>query len=339
VENVPAGTTTIEIQRAGRLVASWPRLPIWDRWVKRHHARRLRSFAARTGGADYIAFIADPSFAPYLDLLAPRWTVFYIFDAWTPEGWGESLDNDAARSLSDNLRVLSERSDVIVSIAPSMVRPLPSSAVAKARFLPHGVDADVVEAASRSPCPSDLAQIKPPRIGYVGRINPKLDFHLIESLARRLPDFNWVFVGWTQGIEGEEQRSWERLLTLPNVYYLGRKPESDVGAYLAHMNVNVLCYRMEGAAYSWRAVFPIKLFEYLAAGKPVISSNLENVLPYAEVVDIAATTDEWTTALRRAIASGGVGNEAQRRSLARSNTWDSRADTLDAWLLEMMSRS
>jgi len=330
--NIPEAP--IVIAEPGRLFSRWPKVPAWDRFVIRRHTAHLRRLAGKTDGA--IAFIADPSHAPYLDSLRARWLVFYIFDAWTPSGWS---DDDTAVNdpdLSHNLHTLCERAQLIVSIAPSMARVLPDGAGDRAKILPHGVNAMSIMSGASMVCPSDLGRIPSPRIGYIGRVNPKLDLRLVQAVAQRLPDVHWVFIGWLQGMTKEHQHLWKQCLALNNVHFLGQKPQDSLPAYFAHLNATVMCYRVEGAGYSWQAVFPIKLFEYLAAGKPVISTALENVKPFEHVIDIASGPDEWVDAIERAIKYGGAGTISERTAIARANTWDARVDLLESWLSEMI---
>jgi len=135
---------------------------------------------------------------------------------------------------------------------------------------------------------------------------------------------------------GQHRHLWDRCLALKNIHFLGQRPQELLPAYLAHLDATVICYRVEDAGYSWRAVFPIKLFEYLAAGKPVISTALENVKPYRHVIAIASGVDEWVQAIDGAVNGGGAGTIQDRLALARANTWDARADSLESWLSEMV---
>jgi hypothetical protein len=84
----------------------------------------------------------------------------------------------------------------------------------------------------------------------------------------------------------------------------------------------------------WQDSYPLKFHEYLAAGKPVVSSRIASLTEFAEVAELAEGVDGWIAALERAISAGGVGNESERRAVARSNDWAARVGLLERWLTE-----
>ena len=79
----------------------------------------------------------------------------------------------------------------------------------------------------------------------------------------------------------------------------------------------------------------MKLHEYLAAGRPVVSADIESVRPFAHVLDIVASPRDWLTAIEAAIQGGGPGTTADRKAVARDNSWDHRVATLEDWLRAM----
>jgi glycosyltransferase involved in cell wall biosynthesis len=114
------------------------------------------------------------------------------------------------------------------------------------------------------------------------------------------------------------------------VHFLGSKPHTDVPRYLQNVDVNVMCYRTSEGGW-WTDIYPLKLHEYLAVGKPVVASDIDAVREFSAVVAIAATTKDWIAALTKAIEGTGVGNVAERQLVAGMNSWDERVDTLERW--------
>lgn len=335
LERVPVnGGRQVVVEHAGRVWPTWQRWPSWTRFVERRHARRLRRLAGGLRGEGLIAFVCGVRFHEYVDWLRPDWVVLHVFDAWRSERWTAAQDERLAR--------LVRRADRVTAISESMVRGFPVEPGAKLRVIPHGVDERAFADVDTRACPPELACIPRPRIGYFGRVSLKLDLELVATLAERRPDWHWVFVGEV-GIgergafrhDSPEARAWGRLQSLANVHFLGRREQAELPAYLVHMDVNVMCYKTEGAGY-WLSVFPLKLFEYLAAGRPVVASPIENLQPYTDVLELAGTCEAWRAALERAIDAGGVGTVAARRALAAENTWDRRAARLEEELLAMM---
>ncbi|MGB0631599.1 MAG: hypothetical protein ACPGRZ_12985 [Alphaproteobacteria bacterium] len=102
---------------------------------------------------------------------------------------------------------------------------------------------------------------------------------------------------------------------------------------MGNMDVNIMCYRLDGGW--WQAGYPLKMHEYLAVGKPVVSTGLHSILPFSEVIDIRADVEGWREALANALSGDAVGTVARRIEVARENSWDARLDKLSAWMAEI----
>jgi len=91
-------------------------------------------------------------------------------------------------------------------------------------------------------------------------------------------------------------------------------------------------YRNRSDEGWWEDAYPLKFHEYLAAGKPVVSTRVASIAHFAGVAEFVVGVDAWIDGLTRAIARGGVGTATERRAVARANDWDARVDTLESWL-------
>jgi len=191
----------------------------------------------------------------------------------------------------------------------------------------NAIDTSTFGADVSGPKIANIETIPTPRVAFVGVVDEWVDLELLYLAATRLPQIHFAVVG-------PVKVSVERLRSLPNVHFLGKKPHTDVHAYMRHADVNVMCYRAEPGGW-WTDIYPLKLHEYLAVGKPVVSSAIDSVREFAEVVAIAESPEDWIMLLRDAIERGGVGTRAQRQLIANLNSWDSRIDTLEAWLREL----
>lgn len=321
----------------GRIEAYWPRSPIWTQIAVRRHARRLRRTVCRETSRQqpFTAFLFHPRYWPEAQALKPERIVYFAYDAISlAPGWTEEQ--------AGLERALVARADLIVAYSRNMFDYMPQRAAQIGREIPTGVDIEHFVGALAEPCPKDLALIPRPRIGYTGNINQKLDLLGMYAVARAAPELNFVFVGPAGPGNGGnfpghpvETQAWEDLLALPNVRHLGPKAFTDVPTYMANMDVNVMCYRLEGGW--WQAGYPLKMHEYLAVGKPVVGTALPTIRPFGNVIDIVADIDQWLTALRRALEQGGIGTPEERRAVAQENSWDSRLDVLDGWMREVIS--
>jgi glycosyltransferase involved in cell wall biosynthesis len=162
---------------------------------------------------------------------------------------------------------------------------------------------------------------------------------MLAELALRRPQWQFVLVG-DPSPQPDARAEIDKALcrSRSNIHFLGGKPIDHVPSYVAKMDVNMMCYRL--ADQDWiRAIYPLKLHEYLAAGLPVVSADVPSVRPFASTVRIATGVDEWEQALNDALIGGGQGTTAQRQAVAADNSWDQRVATLGQWLSAMVGNS
>lgn len=324
----------LRVFRPGRLPFRWRPATAWDRWVSGHHAGVLSRQIPI--GDKMIVMLFHPALWPIAGELDSAQLVYYPFDNFRREGgWTEEL---AAME-----RTVIERAGLVVASSKAIADDLPIQALNKVRVLGNGVDFNAVVHAANQPCMAPLASIPRPRIGYCGVVNRKIDFLLVQQIALRHPDWHWVFIGPERGLDADgdepffrQQDALASCRTLPNVHFLGAMLHSEVFNCLHHMDVNVICNRSDSGW--WQDTYPLKFHEYLAAGKPVISSPIASLEEFAGVAEIAEGVDGWVGALHRAISAGGVGTVSERRAVARQNDWERRVTVLEGWLTQLELR-
>lgn len=174
--------------------------------------------------------------------------------------------------------------------------------------------------------PLDLAAIPHPRIGMVGALDSyKLDIPLLGAVVSRCPAWQFVLVGPVEYAGRRAGATVRSLRSLPNVHVLGLKPAELVPAYVHAFDVAIIPYRE--SAYN-RASFPLKFWEFLAAGKPVVASGLPSLAPYHHLVRRATAPSEFAAAIRDSLDHGGEGVEA-RVAEAKRHDWNSRVDQIE----------
>lgn len=143
--------------------------------------------------------------------------------------------------------------------------------------------------------PADQAPIPHPRLGFFGVIDERMDLALIDELAHARPDWQFVLVGPIAKIDPED------LPRRPNVHHLGPKAYEDLPAYVSGWDVALLPFALNAAT---RFISPTKTPEYLAAGRPVVSSPIRDVVrPYGQrdLVRIALTATDWLEAIQASL--------------------------------------
>jgi GT2 family glycosyltransferase len=158
-----------------------------------------------------------------------------------------------------------------------------------------------------------------PVVGYYGAIADWFDSDLVADLAERRPDWDFVLIGDTFTADVE------RLRTLGNVRLLGEKPYSEIPAWLASFDVAIIPFKRIPLT---EATNPVKAYEILAAGKPLISVPLPEMVLLGPLVRLASDAAEFDEQITAALEAFDWRRVAERRSFARENTWESRLASL-----------
>ncbi len=190
-------------------------------------------------------------------------------------------------------------------------------------FIPAGVEFTKFEAARKETAiPEDLAALPRPIVGYVGAISAVFDQELLVHAARALPAVTFALVG-------PEFSDISLLKTCSNIKLLGKRPHSDVPAYIKGFDVALIPYVKNVFT---DAVYSCKLNEYLAMGVQVIATDMREIRLYIErhgdVVAIAKDQNEFVQKISLAIAASANDGEMARIAAARANSWDQRFEDI-----------
>ncbi len=193
-------------------------------------------------------------------------------------------------------------------------------------FLPNVADFEHFNQAMAFdlPCPSDLQSVSKPMIGFIGAISGyKLDFALIRQMVASRPQYEFIFIGKIG--EGDPWTDIQSLHDWANLHFIGPKAYSELPAYLHQFSACLLpCAINE---YT-RNMFPMKFFEYLAAGRPVVTTPLPALASYGELCYTAATADEFAVCLDRIIQCPDVDKVQRGVAEAKRNTYLARTQTM-----------
>jgi len=283
--------------------------PRWlGEWTARQGLRRARNILVSKGSRKIILYVWRPEFAATLDRVVHDVSCYHIDDEYSFSPVDTPLDPVEA----DLIR----RADLVYIHSPGLLEKK-GSLNPRTVFVPNGVDYEAY--ATAKPEPSDLASIPHPRIGYVGVIKRQLDLSLLAALAEQHPEWSFVFVG-PYGHVGPEANM-EKMFHMKNVFFLGTKPVEELPCYTQHMDVCLMCYLVNDYT---NHIYPLKLHEYLASGRPVVSAPIRSVLEFADVLTFASTKEEWSKAIGTALTSEHCAVEQvdKRRRVARGYDWE-----------------
>lgn len=172
--------------------------------------------------------------------------------------------------------------------------------------------------------PPEMRGVQEPVIGYYGAIADWFDTDLLRELALARPEWRFVLIGSTLYADLAP------LEALPNVSLLGEKPYDVLPQYLHTFDVAIIPFKKTPLT---EATNPVKLFEYLSAGKPVVATDLDELRHYADYVHLADTPETWLAALEIALEDTSLMRIQARQEFARQNTWAARFAQAEAAML------
>ena len=227
------------------------------------------------------------------------------------DNWQTSLG--AGWYSSEVEQEIIDLSDVLIATAPTLVRRLEEMSQRAVEFLPNAVNLQVFNREIPHPRPTDMPLGKPTVI-YVGALwGEWFDWDLLRAIAHRCPGANIVLVGDYRG-----QFQYPPI----NISFLGLKPQTEIPAFLAHSDVAIIPWKVSPITH---ATSPLKVYEYLAMGLPVVAPRLDALsgIPGVEMVD---SVEDFVEAVARYLASHD--QESSLDSFVRLNSWEARVSEL-----------
>jgi len=320
VEDIPAATMREEMYGGVHVVV--PHVPrsfsaderlAWQRRVVTDvvESNRIKRF---------VLWYYTPQALPFSDHLEPDAVVYDCMDEL-------SAFKGAAAELPALERRLLRRADLVFTGGHSLYE-VKKTQHTNIHPMPSSVDVAHFAAARRSPDePADQAAIKRPRLGFFGVLDERLDIPLLAGLAEARPQWQFVMIGPVVKIDPAQ------LPAHPNIHYLGSKAYAELPAYIAGWDAALLLFARNEAT---RFISPTKTPEYLAAGKPVVSTSIRDVVnPYGkrDLVLIADSVPDFISACERALSEPPeprrVRADVYLRGLSWDRTWAKTAALLD----------
>jgi glycosyltransferase involved in cell wall biosynthesis len=277
--------------------------------------RQVQRAAARMGITHPLVWVESPTAAPLLDSIEHVGLVYQRTDRYEElPGVDRALIEAYDRRLKDEAAVTLFCATYLYDRERNDCR---------ARFVDHGVDyRRFVEAGEHGADPQDMEGLPHPRVGFVGGIDEHtFDVDLFLEVAAASPDITFVLVGGSSLPAG-----W---CALSNVEQLGRKDHMEVAGYMSACDVLIMPWKQN----EWiRACNPVKLKEYLAVGRPIVSTPFEELKRYDGFVEVAIGAASFAAAIRRALVDSGDGE--RRRERVAGETWAAKGQAVAAHLRE-----
>jgi teichuronic acid biosynthesis glycosyltransferase TuaH len=260
----------------------------------------------------YVNFF-DPYFVRQLPSdIKPLRTVYQSMDDISQVAYsnrhGTKLEEEIIRNFDFTLCTSKELTRLKSAFSPNVY------------FHPNAADIDIFRKAAtqRLPKPDELKDITQKIIGYTGSIEYRSDFELLKKVATYHKDKILFFVGPVQGHEHIASG----LDKLPNVIFAGPRKITDLPNYLQYFDCVLIPFKKNTLT---KSIYPLKINEYLAAGKPVIATHFsEDIYTFRDVAYVEDTADAFIHAIDKAIDENSEARKLARMQVAEQNTWAAR---------------
>lgn len=285
----------------------------FHRWLMREYGARRYFAAARSvdvdPGGEAVLWLCHP-FAAGMVLQWPAKRI--CVDAFDNFAVHPELRYGVRRELFEKYRLLCERADRIVVNSAAMQEFLRAHFGRESMFVPNGVDRELFRDAE----PMALPDLPRPLIGYAGKLGLRIDIDLLTRLAAAIPQGTIVIAGQVLNAR------WMRpTMRNPRIRFLGDLHYDELPSFLTACDVCIVPHRVGAGENHGDAT---KLYEYLAAGRKVVTTPIEGVSRFSGRVTIARTSSEFIAATLAAAA----GEATLFGPVLESETWAARAELM-----------
>jgi len=186
------------------------------------------------------------------------------------------------------------------------------------KWVPNGVDFDHWQVKEGKEL-KDFKDIKKPIVGYHGILQERLDQDLLSYLANNNPDIDFVLIGWKWG-----RTDFSKIENYANVHFLGQKNYEELPQYINKFSVAIIPHKIDQFTKSMN---PLKIYEYLAAGKQVVSTPVAGLELFENDIKVGNTKQEFNQHVLDLLKKNKSNKEGQNK-IAQDHTWQKRLDSM-----------
>jgi glycosyltransferase involved in cell wall biosynthesis len=284
-------------------------------------ARTIQSALRTLGVQSPILWLYYPWHAGLVGQFGEKLVCYHVYDELAEYPQNRPVRDFIQRSD----KALCRKADLIFassSVQAERRKPLNS----ETHFVPNAADFDHFNQALAPDLslPAQVREIPSPRIGYIGFLGFQVNVDLLLGVAKARPDWQLLLIGPDQ--LGQDERC-NTLRGMENVHLLGRKTLAELPAYSKACDVALLPYDL---STHMATSYPLKLHEYLAAGKPVVAVPMRELKPFEDVVYLADSPAAFVRRIEQALREDSQERIRRRTEVAQMNTWDRRVEQISA---------
>lgn len=313
------------VRRSSNLISYTPLtlLPPWryglfsSRWVLQSTLKftvpSLKKLIRKMGfQKSDVLMIAHPYLSGLVEMVESKLTICRVNDDI------EKFET-MPKSVGTVEKWVAQQSDLVIVTSQPLYDKFDYIYPNRLHYLPNGVDFQFYQSYTSGEIPSELQYLSKPLIVYMGAMNYWFDVDLISFCAQRLWEYNFVLIGARQSDMSE-------LDALENVHFLGRKPYEELPRYLHACDVGIIPFKLTPMIES---VNPLKLYEYMACGLPVVATRWREIESVNSPAKLASSSEEFLCLLCEILAALPDLERQRFRRFAYSNSWQERGKRLE----------
>ena len=260
-------------------------------------------------------------------------TILWSYNAFLPEAFEldacvkvfDAVDNWASHAsykkeagrLIENYKKIDRAADIVFTVSEKLQDTFNN---APTHWIPNGVNLSLFQKDVEAKTKLDQPQ---PIVGYVGTIQERIDFALLEKVCQAHSDKSFVFIGpiWS----GVEDKVDDLKKACANVFFLGRRSYDEIPSLLKQVDVAIIPHRLDSFIHSTN---PMKMYDYLAAGKPVVTTPGAGTEMFSNLLSIQKDSQGFIEAINRELANNSPQVIEQRLQAAAQHSWKTRVDAM-----------
>jgi len=287
--------------------------------------QELDRLRREVGAWDVVCLVQLPFWAPLAKYAQEKWGWHIVYDCLDEHS---GFDTNEPRMVEQETSLM-RSADLVVATARLLAEKARNYSQ-KVLVLPNAADYDHFSLVPKTLLPEGLQGTV---IGYFGAISAWFDLDMVRLAAGQRPEWHFVLVGNTYGAD---KREITQLSTFKNIHFEGEQPYSLLPSYLHRFDVACIPFLRTPLT---EATNPVKFYEYLSAGKPVVAVSLPELEPFREQYYAVDSVDSFVAQIERALAEDSPALREKRKTFARQQTWDARCLALKSEIEQFFPRT
>jgi len=291
--------------------------PQLDRFFTKRFCAIINKKCSQFKPKKIVAYIWEPRFQAYLNGIKADKIIYHPYDKF-----------DLFVNNKKNKKIIQHNENKILKRADIVITPHRKIADCFKHHNTHVIHNGVFMHAftkngNNTSAAAILDNIPPPRTGYIGVINAKIDFDLLFTISKARSDWSFILLGPIMPGEWQNDPSFIALKKLPNVYFLPPAPFNEIPSCISKINIGIMPYDLK--TWAGYCESPLKMYQYWAAKVPIVSVPLPTIANDPGIISIAATPNEWIEAISWEIDHDSSSLKKDRYKKAIENSWSNRA--------------